>query len=211
MLLKEITYSILELLRNGSIVDDETLDIRLLEEFVRSKRSTYVQSIVDTGKVLPEQFYQYLEVTLVMDVFPNEFVLKTSENLPNIIGNRNGNIISEITSTDLSQYIFTLVNNNRFRASGNGKFLGNVIYVTYRDNNLYFKSTNNNHLHLTNCLVKTAIEDPEDDSNFDVDTDDYPITSQCYDYILSEIMTTNIKLFMMGIPDEINNSDNSTK
>jgi len=206
MLLKEITYSILELLRKGSIVDDEPLDIRLIEFFVRSKRAEYVQSIVDKGVPLGEQFYQYIETDVTKDSEPNQLILKTTDSFPKVISNREGNTIKEVASLDLIQYIFTLVNNNRFRYSGNGRFNSNIIYVTYRDNTLYFTSSSKIHLHLTTILVKTVLEDPKDDESFDEETNEYPISLQCYEYIKEAIMKEDIKMFMSGIPDTENNS-----
>ena len=63
MLRSEITYAILELIRNGSIVDDDRLDLRLIEEFIRAKRVEFINQMVDSTKVLPEHFYQYITVT----------------------------------------------------------------------------------------------------------------------------------------------------
>ena len=75
MLLREITYSILELIREGSIVDDERLDVRLISKLVQAKRLEYIKSLADTNKILAEDFYQYFDLDIAGKLFPDAITL----------------------------------------------------------------------------------------------------------------------------------------
>lgn len=98
MLRSEITYAIMELIRQGSIVDDEKLDSRLVEQFIRSKRAEYVQTIVDSNKTLGESFYQYILISGKTQVSKQNDIDKVYRlaEVPKLMFSRYGVIIAEL-------------------------------------------------------------------------------------------------------------------
>ena len=44
MLYKELSCMILEILRGGNVVDDESLDIRLIKDWIDLKRAQYIKN-----------------------------------------------------------------------------------------------------------------------------------------------------------------------
>lgn len=211
MLLADITNAILETVRAAHIVDDERIDLRLIGQFVKAKRALYAQSIIDSGKSIPEQFAQYLPVDLVATTSDQLAILTTTTDVPKMLSSRFGPAIIEVASTSLQEFPFRVVNNSYFRVVGSGKFNTKFIFVTYRDNNLLFKSRNVQFLQLKTVMVKAVLEDPESYPDFDQDTDDFPIDMQCFDYIKDEVVKNDIRLLMAGISDEVNDSTGEIK
>lgn len=207
MKLKEITYAILELIRNGSIVDDEKVDFRLLEAFIRSKRSDYIKALADSNKTIQEAFYQYHRNTTFTIQAPEDKYIY-SINIPMVIESRFNPLIYEITRTGTFTYIpFKLVNNYYFKFAGNGMMNKNIIFATYRDNRLYIKSRNPLNSVLNNVTIKAIFVDPENIATFDVENMDYPITLDCYEYIKNEVLSTDLRILVSSESDVVNNAN----
>lgn len=211
MLLEDITNAILEIVRAGHIVDDERIDLRLLDQFVKAKRAIYTQSLVDGGKSIPEQFAQYLPITLIASTTDPLTVKTTTSEVPKMLSSRFGPVILEVASTRLQEFPYRVVNNSYFRVAGSGKFNSKFVFVTYRDDKLLFKSQNIQFTQLSSCLVKAILEDPTKFPNYNELTDDFPIDMQCFDYIKDEIIKTDIRLLMAGISDEVSDGSGEIK
>ena len=124
MLLREITYSILELIREGSIVDDERLDVRLISKLVQAKRLEYIKSIADSNKVLAEDFYQYFDLEIAGKTIQDRttYVFNTAVT-PKIGFSRFGPLIAEVTHLHNPLHCpYKIVNNQHFRYTGHGRF-----------------------------------------------------------------------------------------
>lgn len=218
MLRDEITYAILELIRAGSVVDDEKIDLRLINEFIRSKRVEFATIMSDSTKVLPEHFYQYITITSKTPLFtgtPTEKVYKLAD-MPKVVCSRSLPLITEITSASATDgYVavldlpYKLVNPQAFKYSGNGRFNSNWIFATYRDNDLIVKSKGASLPSITRFVIKAVFEDPEDVSGFDVEVDDYPVSKQGFEYIKNAILTTDLKIFVSAESDTTNDSSGS--
>ena len=215
MLRSEITYAILELIRNGSIVDDDRLDLRLIEEFIRAKRVEFINQMVDSTKVLPEHFYQYITVTSKTELSAPDAEEKVYKlvDMPKVVFARSGPVIVEITSDDatykskaLLDLPYKLVNPQAFKYAGNGRFNTKWVFATYKDDDLIIKSKNTLLPSVTRFLIKAAVENPEDVSGFDVETMDYPISKQGFDFIKTEVLTKDIRIFVSTTPDSTNNA-----
>jgi len=205
MLLSEVTYAILDIIRGGYISDDEKLDIRLIETFIKSKRAEYIQQYVEPGKPLPEHFYQYCNSTSKSLLSNPSDTIKIYKliGLPKVVFSRNGPIIMEISEADniykgvaLDASPFKLVNNYAFKYSGEGRFNGNWIYVTYKGDTLYMKSKGTKLPTINKFSIKAVFEDPETITAFDCNVHDYPITIQAYEYIKEQVLATDLKIFI---------------
>lgn len=213
MLLKEITYSILELIREGAIVDDERIDVRLIETLVMSRRAEYIKSLADTNKTISEDFYQYLNVDIFgKTVQENNTIVFQTIPTPKIVFSRFGPIISEVTYLNNPLHSpFKIVNNHHFKYTGHGRFNRGLTYVTYRDGKLFLKSNDNFLSYIDKIGVKAVLENPKSVISFDDETDDYPITFDAYEYIKKAILSEDIRIFMAGQADEVNDSNGDIK
>ena len=215
MKLNEITYAILELIRGGLFVDDDKFDFRLIEAFVHSKRAEYVQQLSDSGKLIPEHFYQYVDVTgktLISDPNDSESIYKLSI-IPKIVFSRHGAMISEIVESS-SLYNGYAVNSlpykyttpHAFKYVGNGRFNGNMIFATYTGDYILLKSRGNILPSINSFLIKAVLQNPLEESTFNEDVNDYPITMQAFEYIKNAVIGIDVKVFVAGRGDKINDS-----
>ena len=213
MLLSEISYSILEYLRGGSIVDDERLDIRLIQSMVPIKRAAYLSELASSGRPLANATTQRLPIVVskVVDVNPAVSNIYRSQSIPNILNCFKGHLIDEVSSLEAYQFKFSVVPYDRLRFSGEGKFNRNIIYVSYYGNYLYFKTKDDQLETLTDCNLWAVFEDPADVIGFNVDTMDYPIDLQGIDYIKEAIFKMDINLFINGRADEVSDSSGEIK
>ena len=211
MTLSEISYSVLETIREAHIVDDERISSRLIDSFVAIKRAEYLKSLLDKGRPYPENATQYLEVDIESSAEYNISNIKTSVEIPNVLDTRYGPAIREVSSLDVNQYNFTLVNRNHYKFAGNGKFNKNNIFVMYYNGNLYFKCGDPSYLSIDSCDINAIFEDPTDVPGFDKDLDDYPIDIQGIDFIKESIYKMDIRMLLGGASDEISDSTGEIK
>lgn len=215
MKLNEIIYAILELIRGGLFVDDDKFDFRLIEAFVHSKRAEYVQQLSDSGKLIPEHFYQYIDINgkiLISNPVEDEKIYKLS-NVPAIVFSRHGAMISEIVSANSiyggysrNNLPYKYLTPQAFKYSGNGRFNANMIFATYANGELLLKSKGDLLPTLTLFLAKVVLEDPTHSPTFNDETDDYPISMQAFEYIKNAVIGIDVKVFVAGRGDKINDS-----
>lgn len=206
MKLEEITYSCLELMRQGHIVDDERLDIRLLEDFVITKRAEYLRSTLDRNWGVSENAKQFLNLSVESYDDGNSTILRTTEKVPSFLNTRHGLQITDITGTDTTSYMFSYVNYNHFKFVGNGKFNQSIVFVTYKDGNLLFKSRNNAFKLINSINVSGVLEDPRKSPNFNESEDEFPIDYDGIEYIKKAIIGEDFKMFLSGVEDEVSDS-----
>jgi len=206
MTLQEITYSALELLRQGHIVDDERLDTRLLKDFVVTKRAEYLRSVIDRNWGVSENSKQYLNLSVESYNDGNSSILRTTTEVPSFLNTRDGLEISDITGTDTTSYLFSYVNYNHFKFTGNGKFNGNIVFVTYKDGYLLFKSRNTAFNLISSINVSGILEDPRKAPNFDDSVDSFPIDYDGIEYIKKAIVGEDFRMFLRGVEDEVSDS-----
>ena len=206
MTLQEITYSALELLRQGHIVDDERLDSRLIEDFVITKRAEYLRNILDKNWGVSENTKQFLNLSVESYNDGNSTILRTTNEVPSFLNTKFGLQITDVTGTDTTSYMFSYVNYNRFKFVGNGKFNQSIVFVTYKDGNLLFKSRNNAFKLINSINVSGILEDPRKASNFDESEDDFPIDYDGIEYIKKAIIGEDFRMFLSGVEDEVSDS-----
>ena len=211
MTLSEISYSIFEILRQGSLVDDERLSIRLVDSWVQVKRAQYLKDILDKGQSYPENSIQHIDIAIGNTTSNSIGMNVSTVDIPKLINTKFGSSIREVASLDFNQYNFTLVNNNHFKMSGNGKFYASSIFVTYFKNKLYFKSKSAALNTIEECRISGLFEDPSEIPGFDVETDEYPIDVQGVDYIKEAAYRVDVRMFLNGVTDEVSDSSGEIK
>lgn len=193
MTLNDISYDILETIRAGSIVDDERIDVRHIDELVKKYRAEYVTEINRVSNIIPENYItNYVGSISVVD---KRAKLITSD----IIEGRFGPMISEVYSNHFDEYAFSYVNRSHFRYAGNSRFNYGIIFYTYKNGVLEFKNKNGNHLFLngSSVSVDAIFESPEDAiPNFDRHTTEYPIDYDGASYIKEKILAKDIRFLI---------------
>ena len=220
MRLSEIAYMILETIRDAQIVDDEKVDPRLIEAWVKLKRADFIKKNQNTNpnnRVNHNMYQTELVEVEVLDVtdagdypYANsitqdyEFVRSTTT-LPNIIEDKSGPIILSVESQDRVKLPFCKTSYDQLRFAGNGKFNSNIIFYAFRDKYLYFKY-NPFFDTYTNVEVRAVFEDPTEVTGFDAETDDYPVSADFIEYIKNSIYDIDIRVLLSGKSDTANDA-----
>jgi hypothetical protein len=206
MTLEKIGNALLELLRQGHVVDDERFDIRLLYDFIVTKRVEYLKTVIDRGQGISENVKQSLDLSVESYDDGNSTILRTIEKVPSFLNTRSGLSITDVTSDDETSLLFTYVPYNHFKYSGNGKLNQSIVFITYKDGYLMVKSRNNAFKLMNNIKVSGILQDPRNKPNFDNSIDEFPIDYDGFEYIKSAIVGQDFKMFLSGVEDEVSDS-----
>lgn len=181
MTVKEITYMVLDELKNSS-------DDRFFEEehivFLLGKYRAFLlkqRYSTDIKKYIPESNYQTICLDLEEVPIEEGFCyagprLVSAIEVPYMmnIGNRRVFAMKDFTTTN-----FAFVSLDRFNFVGFNKWLNNIIYATIGpDKRLYLKSNNPQYRYLENIRLNGVFEDFETASDYACDTatgEDCPI------------------------------------
>jgi hypothetical protein len=204
MTLSELSYSLLEILREGSIVDDERFDKRLLDSFCITKRSEYLNTLLNKGINISENCKQYLTFALEDYTYNGSTIKRTVTTIPTFLNTRYGLQVYDIYGSNESSYIYSYVTPNHFKFSGNGKFNSKIIFVTYKDSHLLLNSTSTTLPSTVN--ISGILEDPTSASGYDIDNDIFPIDYDGVEYIKKMVLKEDVNSFLSGIADEVSDS-----
>ena len=166
---RQLTYLVLDEVKGLS--DDFTYTEDHIIFLLDTYRSFLLkQRYSDVKKVIPDSNYQNICLNLIevpaISGEPCEggTYLRSKQEIPFLmqIGS------TRITSLDFFQGEFAFVSRDRMRYVGNNRFLQNMIYASIApDNNLYFKSSNPNFLHLENIQMTGIFENASQASQLD--------------------------------------------
>lgn len=206
MLLGNMVAALFELMREGSIVDDERFDPRLMEDFIITKRLRYLEDKVSKRDYISDNNMQKLQVPLKYR--EADGLLDSVNDIPNVLSSKNGLVIHEVAApSHYGAYPFQFVDIDRFRSSGNGKYTQDIVYVTKHFNSIIVKSGNSGFVMLKSLILDAVFEDPREVEGFDKTVDDFPVDLQGFEYIKNEVIRTDISRFINGFSDENNDAD----
>lgn len=226
MTLKEISYMILESIRENELVDDENLDSRLIYDWIDLKRAQYIKNEAssDPNNRTNLNLYQKLSLTVevvnpVTDAGDYPYadattqlykIVESTTEIPSIIEGKRGPMILTLESQDLMKLPFSVVDYDQMRFSGNGKFNSTIIFGSIRDNKVYFKY-NTFFDTYTNVVLRAIFENPRDVDGFDPEEDEYPTNLGLLEYIKNAIFEKDIRMLFAGKADEQNDGDGTIR
>lgn len=215
----------LEILRQGHVVDDERLDIRLIKDWIDLKRAQFIRNNVaqNPNNRISLNLYQTLPIEVqIVDVtdagnYPYMSsssqlfeIIQSTTTIPTIIEGKSGPLVLSLESQDLMKLPFSLIDYDYLRFAGNGRFNNSIIFGAIRDNKLYFKY--NSFFDTYNDVVLRAIfENPRDIPGYNDDTSMYPADLNLIEYIKNAIIQSDLKPFLMGVADEENDASGEIK
>lgn len=220
MTLNEISFMCLETLRQGHIVDDERLDIRLIKDWINLKRSQYIKNLLsqNPNDRISLNLYQILpltvEITGVVDAGDYPYInattqlyeiVESTETIPTIVEGKSGPLILSLESEDLMKLPFSVVDYNYLRFAGNGRFNSGIIFGAIRDNKVYFKY-NEFFEEYTDVILRAIFEDPRQVPEFNDNTSVYPADLGLIEYVKNAVLQIDLKLWMNGVVDENNDA-----
>lgn len=221
MTLSEISYAILEQIRSHRIVDDEEIDIRLVDSWVKNKRADILKNKVNSGCKINTVNTQPLSVSITRvastvmgthqypytDLTTQDFYLyKSTEKIPNILWERSGPLIIEITSSDKLKPPFSTVPFARLRFCGKGRFNSGLIYAAIDTDNYLYLNDKSFLGSDGSVTIKAIFEDPTEVTGFNVDTDDFPCSMDVIEAIKTSVFDKEFKVSLTA-PEDDNASD----
>lgn len=220
MTLSEITYDLLEVVRNANIIDDERIDIRQIEYWVHNQRALWIKRKLDKIKDFDDNLLQYTNTELevvnrsIEPTLESDYrIMRTVDILPPTIELNYGNAILEISSPDVAIKNFTLVPFDQLRFSGFGRFNKNHIFVAIRDGYRYVKysDTNNSPFTLKRIIERACYQNPTLVPGFNKELDQYPLNHEMIDFMKGEIVKSNFNWILTTRADETNDANGLIK
>lgn len=204
-------------------------DERLIIRWLNSQRALFIKNEVNKGNTLTHTAYQTLnslKLILVSGAMTNYFstdakYLTTEKKLPKILEAKGMLKVKSIRMPELGGKELNLVNPEKVKYSGNGKFNSREIYATYYKNRFYIKNKEGNKdiENLNFITVDAIFENPLDLVNvidaeglpmYNIDVDDYPINDNLWEYMLGAIRNNRF-LLMEQIRDKQDNDDSQDR
>jgi len=207
MKLRDISYELLMIARGSHITDDDRIDLRLLESFIKQYREDYIVNLNRVSKMIPEVFVQSTIVPLEMVTTNSYKTLESVDIIPKLVTGRFGPLIAGIYSDKVMEFSYTIVNRNQLRFSGNGRFNGFAIFVSYFNNKLNFKYIDDGFNLMTDVDLAAVFANPSIVPGFDEDVDDFPLDLSCVNFIKDAFFKSELKLLLQLPSDEVNSAD----
>lgn len=222
MTLKEIVYYILEPIRSFNIVDDEEIDIRMVEAWIKTKRAEFLKNKVNAGQDINLNNAQTATYSLALvptytgvksrtkyfcGTTQDYSIYKSTTALPSLLIGHSGPVVLELTSEDMMQYPFSFIPFSQLRFAGNGKFGTKFIFGSIDvDKYLYLKK--NRELAIRpSVVIKAIFEDPTQVPGFNEDTDNYPCSIDVVEAIKNSVFDKDFKIQLRATEDTENSAN----
>jgi hypothetical protein len=216
MNINDMAYQLLETIRKTS-VDDESIDLRLLQDFIRDQRA----QDLERAFVKKRDFYRFVqtynsdnkgktELELITDGDINRTgvtLLKTKQKIaePLLLNNRYA--ITKVSPLNFVMDNFKFVNYDEAIYTGHGKFNKFMNVAFLKDDYLYIKATANNHAKALKYIrLEGIFADPLLVPGFDEDKDDYPISNNIWNTMIEDIIKGKISIKLSSDNDIVNNA-----
>ncbi len=223
MTLQEISYLVLEGLTNNKLVDDSELDIRLIKDWIKLKRSQFLKNKANSGYNINLNNAQLTTFTVekidsvttpaaypfVNTTTQKYKVFKSTEPIPKIIEGKSGPLVLEFGNDDVNKYGYQFVPYEYLKFCGNGKFNSGLVFGALRDGYVYLQQRTGDTFLNDNpdCVIRAIFEDPTDVAGFDDDTSEFPCSLDVIEYIKNSIYDVDFKVLLTGKEDEFNSAN----
>lgn len=219
--LNKIISDIRNIASSGPTPDDFRITDRQIELWVHEYRSTFISQSIDKLKSISDTWIQTLKCVELQQVDKAEccdididcFVLKSVQQLPDTIENKDSNLILSVTGLDDT----TITPTNRFKYSYKkySRYTGKNKGWFLKDNYLYIM----NDTLLERVNVIGIFEDPSEVGKFKncsgepcwtIDSQ-YPVSMKMAKDITNTVVVEKVRPFMIFPQDSKNDSANETQ
>jgi len=214
----ELAYDILETLR-AHLTDDEDIDIRQIESFVKDYRADFLKQRFDKNPFMIDassiQILEDIDVTkvdssCVSGYTTGEYLMRTNITIPDTV-RRKGKIGSllHISSADKLGGSFTITNYGTAIESGHGRFNRDEIFAFPYDGYIYFFSRGDAFKLIYNVNIQGVFTDPAAAYAISADTTVYTGNENYYTprdlkrYIVNSILKDKYKIMVNQPVDNI--------
>jgi hypothetical protein len=147
MTLAELSYDLLETVRNAKIVDDERISHRLLRQWIHNQRALWIRNEYNKpyrdidDNVLQDYIADLTLVDSSMDsnLPSGKVYLRTVEQLPPLVELHTGFALLEVRPVDLKEMDISHIHWNAIHSAGESRWTKRLVYSALRDHYYYLK------------------------------------------------------------------------
>lgn len=200
---------ILEQISSNAISDNQEIDSRLIEDWIKMKRATLLRQKPRADIGLNN--IQLCEITMgaatnsysgtklpypFSNTTTQKYSLHTSiADVPRILEDDFGPILLGLYSSDKLKLPYSFKPYDEFLFTGNGRFNNNLVFMALNNHRLVAKS-NSQITSDPKIFISAIFEDPESVAGFDVDTMDYPCSLDIIEAIKMTIFDKDFKIYL---------------
>lgn len=221
---EEIIYAIWDIVRAGTINQDDSINERLLRSFLRIHRGKHLNKTFKKGTFLPDEVFQNLGSIPFNKKENNDFI---SSNLPKILRLKN-NFGILATKED---YTISVVNSEEFKTSKKNPFNKFHPKIKYINDKMHLYIGRNqacssgSHLsclnHAINCFkiealqnkievdINAVLVNPDDAPGYDFASSIYPYPDELIEDLINSVNAREFNLFLRTKSDETTDSRNN--
>ena len=212
--LKEIAYNIRLLVRGGILSDDERIQEEQVYFIIAYVRSLFIKQMVDKNQPIPYSLMQKKCMTLGLvdksccpDIKTNCLILRSTEDLPEIIRTNYGLALGDVTSLDGNES-YGIIPSARSRSSRYNKYIGNEKKIFFQGARLFMlNDVYQEKLCLEAVFANPLTVDADETLCFIMGEKDYPLPNDMVGPITDYIVNNILRLSLLVNSDEINDSN----
>ncbi len=222
MTLKSLIYDIWSVVRGGSISDDDSLSELLITEWILQTRTELLRQQYNKGQSNNPDLEQVLDCVELIQADASECncylvgcnILKTKKKIPHAVEVYQGNLITRVSSPQLTGVPFSIIPFERVPYCTSAKY-GNSFPKAFLHNEYWYVLST---VLLDTISIKGVFEDPRILNNFIncsgeacfTDQDQFPISAYMINIMKQRITEVDFKLFLNTKSDIKNDSKDET-
>ncbi len=220
--LNELAFELWEL-RRAYIKETDPMDIRLLVDWIQSRRAVLLKQKFDTQTFtsIDDHYVQDLgsitmekELTNISGVSNYDYMWRTSIEIPRTISSRDGTgTFTRIGPSDRMSDHYQITTSDKVLVLGNGKFNKNFIYAFPLGDYIYLHSQGGMHFTVKYLNIRGVFQDPIAAARIADPTwtfnDDYPINKEIIDQMKALIVNEKFALTLSPPQDKIDNKEDN--
>jgi len=223
---EEIIYAIWDIVRAGSINQDDSINERLLRSFLRIHRGKHINKTFKKGVFLPDELFQELGSIPFLKKGTNNYV---SSILPKVIRMKSN--FGILANKD--DYTISIVNSEEFLTSKKNpynkfhpkmKFVNNELHLypgikqvccsedqSLSSLNLAVESLYQESLfNKIELNVRAVLVNPDDEPGYDFTSSIYPYPDELIEDLINSVKAREFNIFLRTKSDETTDSRNNT-
>lgn len=220
----EISFDILEILKNNQISDDVDISLEHIMYHVNNQRALWLRNEINkSGRSIDSHIIQDLGCLEITEVDAAEccsitsdcIALRTKKKLPPFIELHNGPAVTYVGPVNKMDQPFPLISQGKAPYILHNKFTGNNLYAVLLNDYIYLLTKNPIYQGIDYINVRGVVADPNDLLDFRCDSEDTPCFSYEDEYPINNWMIPYIKeqvLQQFGMSLQIpKDNDNNAK
>jgi len=214
---REITYDLLNVVRQGQIANSEPISEEQLSFWIDNTRVTLIKQDLDKRRSVNPDIIQTLcaelevaEASTCPCIVTGCTILKTKLPIPNALETHYRNLIISVGPAVITAPRFSLIDYHRAIYYNPNKFSNSVPAVFLYNHHLFIIAETNKYDMLENISIEIVLERPEEAAAFSCtgtpcysDTSKYPLATWMIEPLKAMIIQNNLKIASTAPSDQL--------